>query len=273
MKINELLVLSGRGNYPEAVIKEARASGVNHIEAVAFKGETKAKAVKCADVLHWVSVGELGKILNIIKKSGISNIILVGQIAPKNIFSLRLDNLTRSLLNSLPILNSHTIFSSVVHKIEQLGVNVLPAHTFLQKYLPSSGALSKRAPKPEELKDIDLGLSFIKSNSENDVGQTVVIKSGYIVAVEAMEGTNATIKRAGKVGGPDAVVVKAPRLNHDFRYDIPVIGPTTIKVMKKSRAKCLAIEAGSTIILDYEKTIAMANQANITIIAQEPSCE
>lgn len=269
LQIDKLLVIAGGGNYPKILLEEARASGIGYIEVVAFKGETDKASVISADIVHWMRVGELENMLNRIKLSNISKLMLVGQIAPKNIFSVRMDHSTKSLLNELPIVNAHTVFTSLIFKIEEMGVEVLPAHTFIMNYLPKPGVLSSRAPSDQEDKDMQLGVQFIKSNSQFDIGQVVAVKSGYIIAVEAMEGTNATIKRAGKLGGPGAVIVKVPKVDHDFRFDIPVIGPKTIEIMKKTKATCLAIQSGAAIIFDRDKTISMANEANISIIAME----
>jgi len=267
--INKLLIIAGSGDYPRLVIEEARIAGVKYIEVLAFKGETCPKNLKGANNIHWLRVGQLNKMIDSIKQSGINDLMLVGQIAPKNLFSIRLDNSMKKILHQLPIINAHTVFTSIIDKIEQLGVKVLPAHTFISNNLPKEGVLSSRAPSVSEIEDIQHGVDFIKSNSNFDIGQTIAIKKGYVVAIEAMEGTNATIRRAGKIAGSGTIIAKFPKIGHDFRFDIPVVGPKTIHAMKKAKSTCLGIEAGSTIIFNYDKTISIANSHDISIIALE----
>mgnify|MGYP001957581508 FL=1 len=264
-----LLIIAGSREYPRVVIEGARASGVRRIEVIAFRHETRAAGLKGADAVHWLAFGSLAELLQRIEASGIKRVMMVGQIAPRHLFSLRLDDAAKELLNMLAIRNAHTIFSALIRQIERCGVQVLPAHSYMHDYLPAPGAVSARPPTVAEESDMGLGIRYIRQQSAFDVGQTVVVRSGYIVAVEAMEGTDRTIVRAGRVGGGRSVVVKVPRQEHDFRFDIPVIGPQTIQVMKRAKASCIAIESQATLIFNRPKTVALANRAGIAIYATE----
>ena len=266
---DSLLIIAGSREYPRLMLDAAKNSGVSNIEVIAFRHETNPRGLKLADKVHWLHLGALDQLLSCIELTKIKNVILVGQISPSNLFSLRLDATAKNMIEDLPIKNAHTIFTALVNKIESIGVNVIPSHSFMDKYIPMPGIISARAPLIHEESDSGLGIRYLRHQSMFDVGQSVIIKSGYIVAVEAMEGTDKTILRGGKLGGKGTVVVKVPRLEHDFRFDVPVIGPTTIKNMAQVGATCLAIEAGSTIIFNRSMTVQLADKANICIYATE----
>ena len=267
--LDGLLLIAGRREYPRLVIEAARAAGVPRIEVIAFKHETDARCLKAVDRVHWLRFGSMKELLGCIQSSGILNVMMVGQIAPRNLFSLRFDEAAKAMLSALPIRNAHTIFSAVIKEIESVGATVIPAHSFMDQHLPAPGVISARAPTSMEESDAGLGIRYLRQQSVFDVGQTIVIKAGYIVAVEAMEGTDQTIQRAGRVGGEGLVVVKMPRIDHDFRFDVPVIGTSTIQTMKRAGATCLAIESGSTLIFDRTKVMALAKAAGIAIYATE----
>jgi len=197
--------------------------------------------------------------------------MLAGQIAPGNLFNVRMDKLALEMYRALETKNAHTIFGAVVGAIEDLGIEVLPGNAFMECYTPEAGQLSKRAPTEREQSDIELGLKLVKGTSEFEIGQTVAIKDGIVIAVEAFEGTNQTIKRAGKVGKEGCVIVKVPKQGHDMRFDIPVVGTKTFKVMKRAKISCLAVEAGKTILLEQEKLIRLADQYGMAFVAVETS--
>jgi DUF1009 family protein len=262
-----LIIISGRDAYPRMLAKAARAAGVRRIVVVGFKGETNREMVALADESHWLPLGSMRLFLDTLKATGIKHVVMVGQIGMHNIFHLRLDKLAKELYRSLETRNAHTIYGGVADEIEKLGIEVLPGNSFMEVYTPEAGLLSKRAPTEREQADIDLGLKLVKGTSDFEIGQTVAIKEGIIIAVEAWEGTNQTIKRAGKFGKAGTVIVKVPKVGHDMRFDIPVVGTKTIKVMKRAKASCLAIEAGKTILLEKEKLIALANQYDMAFVA------
>ncbi len=249
--------------------RAARKAGVKRIVVIAFKGETQRDMVALADEVHWVPLGSIQLFLDTLKATGAKQCVMVGQIGMQNLFHLRLDKRARELYQTLETLNAHTIYGTVADEIEKLGIEVLPGNTFMECYTPEAGQLSQRAPTEQEQADIALGLRLVKGTSEFEMGQTVALKKGIIIAVEAWEGTNQTIKRAGKVGKAGTVIVKVPKIGHDMRFDIPVVGSKTFKVMKRAKVSCLAVEAGKTILLEKEKLIALANQYNMAFVAVE----
>ncbi len=264
-----LIIIAGRQAYPAMLAKAARDAGVKRIVVLGFKGETSKDVLLLADEVLWTHLGAMQTFLDTLESTGIKQCVMVGQIAPSNLFHLRYDKMAREIMASLPSKNAHTIFGAIVEAIESRGIIVLPGNTFMECYTPQAGLLSRRAPTERELVDIELGLRLVKGTSEFEIGQTVAIKDGIIVAVEAFEGTNETIKRAGRVGKPGTVIVKVPKEGHDMRFDIPVIGVKTFRMMKKAKVSCLAVEAGKTILLEKEKLIALADQLDMAFVAIE----
>jgi DUF1009 family protein len=262
-----LIIIAGRDAYPRMLAKAARKAGVKRIVVLGFKGETQRDLVALADEVHWVPLGSMQLLLDTLESTGVKHAVMVGQIGMHNVFHLRLDKLAKELYRSLETRNAHTIYGTVADEIEKLGIEVLPGNAFMECYTPEAGQLSRRAPTGREQADIELGLKLVKGTSEFEIGQTVAIKEGTIIAVEAWEGTNQTIKRAGKVGKAGTVIVKVPKVGHDMRFDIPVVGAKTFKVMKRAKVSCLAVEAGKTILLEKEKLIALADQFDMAFVA------
>lgn len=263
-----LALIAGRADYPLLLARAARARGVKRIVAIAFKGETRREIAQVADEVVWLRVG-LGPMLEVLKKCGTRHAVMAGQIKPANIFRLGLDQALFDLLKSLPVKTAHTVLGGITAEIEKTGVTLLPASSFMQDYMPAAGRLTIRAPDARELSDIATGRRVIKDTSHLDIGQTVVVKEGTILAVEAFEGTNKAIQRGGKLGGRGAVVVKVPKIGHDMRFDIPVIGKRTLKSLKKAKASCLAIEAGGAILLNKDEFIAQADAMGLAVIVLE----
>ncbi len=262
-----LIIIAGRQAYPAMLAKAARDAGVKRIVVLGFKGETSKDVLLLADEVLWTHLGAMQTFLDTLESTGIKQCVMVGQIAPSNLFHLRYDKMAREIMASLPSKNAHTIFGAIVEAIESRGITVLPGNTFMECYTPQAGLLSRRAPTEREQADIELGLRLVKGTSEFEIGQTVAIKDGIIIAVEAFEGTNQTIKRAGRVGRAGTVIVKVPKEGHDMRFDIPVVGVKTFKMMKKAKVSCLAVEAGKTILLEKDKLVAMANQLDMAFVA------
>jgi hypothetical protein len=261
-----LALIAGRADYPLLLARAARARGVKRIFAVAFKGETSREIEQVADEVVWAHSGSLGALLDALKKSGAKHAVMAGQVNPKNLFFVRMDEALLDLLKGLPVKNAHTIFGGITAEIEKTGLKLLPASSFMQDYMPAAGLLTARAPDARELNDVAIGCRVIKDTSHLDIGQTVVVKEGMILAVEAFEGTDRAIRRGGKLGGRGAVVVKVPKHGHDMRFDIPVIGSRTLKSLKKAKASCLAIEAGGAILLHKDELIAQADAMGLAVI-------
>jgi DUF1009 family protein len=262
-----LIIIAGRHAYPLMLARAARQAGVKRIAVLAIKGETRRDIAALADEIHWVPLGSMRLFLDTLAATGIKQAVMVGQIGMHNLFNLRLDKLALELYRSIDTLNAHTIYGGVADEIEKLGIEVLPGNAFMEGYTPKAGQLSRRAPTEREQADIELGLKLVKGTSDFEIGQTVAIKDGIIIAVEAWEGTNQTIKRAGKVGKAGTVIVKVPKIGHDMRFDIPVVGTRTFQVMKRAKVSCLAVEAGKTILLEKEKLIAMADKFDMAFVA------
>lgn len=264
-----LILIAGRGDYPLLLARAARRQGVERIDVVAFRGETRREIESIADGVTWCNPCALADLLAAISASSASRAVMVGQINPKNLFRVRMDKALMDLLKALPVKNAHTIFGSIVDEIQKTGVILLPASVFMQDYMPAAGLLTARAPDGRELNDIRIGRRVIKDTSHLDIGQTVVVKDGMILAVEAFEGTDQAIRRGGKLGGKGAVAVKVPKVGHDMRFDIPVIGSRTLTSLRKARVSCLALEVGGAILLEKEKLIQQADSMGLAITVLE----
>ena len=269
----KLVLIAGRGNYPLTLARAARRRGVKKIILIAFKGEASRKIIPLADEVIWIRMGQLGELLNATRTLAPAPVIAVGQLAPKNLFMMRPDRQLIELFKRLPAKNAHSIFGALLDEIEKTGLHFLPASSFMQDYIPSAGVLTKRAPDERELNDIALGRRAVKDTSHLDIGQTVVVKDGMILAVEAFEGTDRAIRRGGKLGGAGAVVVKVPKAGHDMRFDIPVIGDRTLTSLKKAKISCLALEENGAIILNRESIVEKADAMNLAVIVLKKEAE
>ena len=262
-----LALIAGRGAYPLLLAESARAQGVRRLTVLAFRGETDAAIRRFADEVHWLHVGQLQALLDALRGCGARDAVMAGQIRPTNLFRVRMDRAMLQFLARLKIRNAHTIFGALGDALAALGIALRPAHLFMESAMPAAGLLSRRAPDEREQGDIALGRRVAKAVSALEVGQTVVLKEGTILAVEAFEGTDEAILRAGRLGGPGAVVVKTAKAGHDMRFDIPVVGLHTLKTLRKIGASALAVEAGRTILLERERVIAEADRMNLCLTA------
>ncbi len=265
--VQELLIISGRGSYPLECARAARAAGVRRICAIGFRGESNRQIRDLADDARWIPLGALQQLLDAARELGASNVVLAGQIAPRNLFHLRLDQRALTIMRALRERHAHSIFGALVSELEGAGFRVRPAHHFMRSAMPVPGVLGRRPPDEREQNDIEYGRRMAKAVGELDIGQTVVVKDGVVLAVEAFEGTDAAIRRGGRLGGRHAVVVKASKPGHDVRFDIPVIGPRTMTHLRRARISALAVEAGRTVILERERVIAEADRMGLAWIA------
>jgi DUF1009 family protein len=192
---------------------------------------------------------------------------MAGQITPTHLFRVRMDGPMLALLRRLRVRNAETIFGAVGDELKALGVNLLPAHAFMDRYMPAPGVLTQRAPTAQEQADIAFGLRIARATSGLDIGQTVVVKAGTVVAVEAFEGTDAAILRAGRLAGRGTVVVKAAKRGHDMRFDIPVVGRHTVKILRKARVAAMAVEAGRCILLERAAVLAEMDRCGLALAA------
>ncbi len=258
-------LVAGNGTYPFATIRGARLAGVKRIVAVAFQNETNPDLAAQVDEIAWLRVGQLGKMLSFLKASGATHGIMAGQIAPKNLFDLRPDVKALVLLATLRERNAESIFAAIGAEMSKVGVELLPATTFLEDQLATTGLIAGPRLSRREVMDVEFGFRIAKESSRLDIGQTVVVKGGTVLAVEAFEGTNAAIARGGELGRKDATMVKVSKPNQDFRFDVPVIGPLTLDAARDAKLRVIGVEAGKTLILDPEKTRALADERRISI--------
>ena len=250
-QIQTLGLIAGNGHFPILFARQAKSQNIK-IVAAAVKGDTSFLLKFFVDKLSWFQVGELNKLFLFFKNEGIEKVIMAGQVNPNNLFNerLQLDNRFVELFKALKDRKADTIFSAVAQELKAHGIELMDSTFLLEDYLSPRGTLTKRGPTLSELGDIEFGKKIAKDMGGLDVGQTVVIKEKAIVAIEAMEGTDQTILRGGRIAHTGVVIVKMSKPKQDFRFDVPVIGPKTIRTMIKSRAACLAIESGKTLIID-----------------------
>lgn len=260
-------VIAGKGVYPLLLAESARKQGVKRLFVAAFKGETEPRIAALVDEVRWLHLGQLQALLETLKASGVKQAVMAGQITPTRFFQIRMDKPMLDLLMRLRVRNAETVYGAVGDELKKVGVELLPASLFMEYAMPEPGVLTMRAPTEQEKADIDLGLKVAKTTSGLDVGQTVVVREGVILAVEAFEGTDEAIARAGKLGGPGAVIVKVAKRGHDMRFDIPVVGVHTMKSLKKVKAAVLAVEAKRTILLERERIITEADRMGMCLTA------
>ena len=261
-------LIAGNGRFPFLVLEGARSQGIE-MAVIAIKEEASAELEKNAKRLHWVSLGELSKTIDLLHKEGVTQAVMAGQVKHSKIFSaIRPDWKLAKLLFSLPRKNTDALIGGVAKVLQDEGIQLVDSTLFLKPLLPEAGVLTRRAPNEQESADIAYGHSVARQIAGIDIGQTVVISDQACVAVEAMEGTDETIARAARiVEGKPLVVVKVSKPKQDMRFDVPVVGLPTIEQMKSSRATALAVDAGRTLLFDRQKLIAAADEAGIAIQA------
>lgn len=261
-----ILVLAGRGTYPELLVAGMRQAGVKRIVVIAIRGMTSRRLRSMADECYMMGVGELARGLALAKQSGINQIIMAGQVTPVALFRTRFDSLSFNALKALKVKNAHTIFSCVIQLFADAGIETLPSSYFMGANIPGEGLLTQRAPDERETADITLGHTIAMGVCDLDIGQTILVKEGMVLAVEAFEGTNATLRRGAKLGGKGAVCIKVAKNSHDMRFDIPVIGKETIHILKKTGISAIAFQANRLILLERDAVIAAANRLGIAMI-------
>ena len=264
--MDKLIIIAGWGSYPRLLIEGAKRAGVRQMDVVAIKGSTDRATWKAADNVHWITLGGIADGVRWCGANGYQGAFLAGQVNPLSLFRGRFDPEVKSWLAELPVKNAHTIFGKLTEKFADVGVPILPASYFMDDQMPGVGVLTNRGLTESERSDVEHAMQIAEDMGEHDVGQTVMVKSGMVLAVEAFEGTNAAIKRGGKLGRGGGVVFKAARKGHDMRFDIPVVGLKTLKVIKKAGATALAFQAGRLVLLDRESVLAYAHAHNIAIV-------
>jgi len=270
-------LIAGNGRFPFLVLDAARAQGLEVIVA-AIKEETFPEIESRGATVHWLSLGELSKLIETFKREGVHRAIMAGQVKHKQIFSsIRPDWRLAKLLLTLGSRNTDSLLGAIAKVLAEEGIILEDSTSMLEPLLSKAGVLTRRPPTEPEQKNIDYGRAVARHLAQFDIGQTVVVAEGACVAVEAMEGTDTTIERAGQIMGslesnPSILsraltVVKIAKPNQDMRFDVPVVGAKTIEVMRNAGATCLALDAGRCLLLDGAKISGAADAANIAIIA------
>jgi DUF1009 family protein len=265
-----LLIIAGNGRYPFQLAAGARRHGVARLCAAAFEGETDPALADAVDDIRWLKVGQLGKLIAYAKEAGARRAIMAGQIAPKNLFDLRPDFAALLLLAKLKERNAETLFGAVADALGNEGVALLPATTYLEDCLAPEGHFAGPRPRRRVQDDVAFGLRIAKETSRLDIGQTVVVRNGTVLAVEAFEGTNEAIKRGASLGRGQAVAVKVSKPGQDFRFDVPVIGPLTLETGAAAGLAALAVEAGRTLLIDPPRLRELAAEHKISLLGTEP---
>ncbi len=260
-------IIAGNRSLPLLFAKEARRQGVKRLVAVAFEGETDPALAPLVDDIVWLRVGQLSKMIAAFTQRGIKQCIMAGQIAPKNLFDVRPDLRAIALLMRLREKNAHTVFGAIADELKREGVELVEATPWLKPLMPVTGF--QLGPKLSESQraDVEFGLRLAKEVSRLEIGQTVVVKEGTILAVEAFEGTDKCLARGGELAGPSggAVAVKVARDKHDLRFDIPCLGPRTLEVCAAARISALAFEAGKSLLLEQEACEHLARKHRIAL--------
>ena len=262
-------LIAGNGVFPRLVARGAREAGVA-VVAVAHVGETEPELEGEVASCTWIRVGELGKMIRTLKQAGCERAVMAGGIKKARLFSgFRPDLRGAAFLARMRTLHDDKLLRGIADEIEADGIRVISSTEYLPRLVPAPGVVSKRAPGKHERADVEFGVAVAKAIGSFDIGQTVVVKNGLVLAVEAVEGTDAAIRRGGELSRGGAVVVKVSKPQQDLRFDVPAVGPETIRLMAEVGATVLAIEAGKTIVLERERTLDAAAQAGIAVVAVE----
>ena len=260
-------LIAGKGLFPLLFAQEAHRNKRNLV-VITLKEEMTEDMTPYAKIIYTISVSKLDSIINALKKEGVQQAVMAGKVEHTQLFSeLIPDFRAAKLLFKIKDGRADSILKAVADEFLKEGIELLPSTTFLKNLIPNTGILTKRKPTDSEQKNIEFGIKMAQGLAALDLGQTVVVKSRTVVAVEAMEGTDQCIRRAGQIGGQNIIIVKSAKPNQDLRFDVPIIGLNTLRVMNEVNAKVLAIQADKTIILEKEQCIHIANQSEICIVA------
>jgi len=266
--VNRIGLIAGNGRFPIIFAESAKKKGVEVI-AIGINEETPKELEKFVNKIYWLGVGELDKLLGILKEENIRSIVMAGQVKHKLLFdkNIKIDERLQSLLSGLRDKKTDSIIGAVARLLEFKGVKVLSSIIFLSDYLPKKGVLTKHLPDDRILKDIDFGRKIAKKIAGLDIGQCVVVKDKVVLAIESIEGTDEAVRRSARYGKDGIVVIKVTKPRQDMRFDVPVIGPDTIRLLQEVKAACIAIEAKKTLIIDKDQTLKLADDAGVIIVA------
>lgn len=267
----ELGIIAGKGRYPFEMAEAARKDGVERIVVAAFENETDPELAQLVDTLEWMRVGQLGKLIRFFRAEKVQAAVMAGQITPGNLFDLRPDLRALFLLAKVRKRNAESLFMAIGDELAAEGVTLLPATRHLEDRLAGEGHLAGPSLKKRQIEDLDYGFQIAREISRLDIGQTVVIRNGTVLAVEAFEGTNEAMRRGGALGRKGAMAVKVSKPDQDFRFDVPVVGPVTVEVAAAAQLRAIAVESGRTLFLEKEKLIDSAAAHGITLFGKRLS--
>jgi DUF1009 family protein len=264
-------LIAGNGQFPFVILQSARQQNLDVVVA-AIKEETFAEIESCGYPVHWLGLGELGKLIRLFRAAGIRKAIMAGQVKHVQIFGSSFPDLTMvRMLAGLKHKNTDSLIGGVARVLEEAGISLVDSTTLLKPHIIPPGVLTRRGLNASEQADVDFGRSIAQQIAAMDIGQTIVVRDRAVVAVEAMEGTDVTIRRAGElVHQKNLTVIKVSKPRQDMRFDIPVVGLSTVENMIASGATALVIDAQRTLVFDREKLVAAANKHDITVVALPP---
>lgn len=266
-------LIAGNGQFPFLALDAARSLG-HDVTVVAIKDEADPRMEELVAEsprveLHWVSLGQLGRCITLLKEAGISQALMAGQVQHTKLFSGVIPDLTLlKVLRRLKAKNTDALISAVADVLAEHGIELVDSTGFLQPLLARAGTLTHRAPGAGERADLEFGYRMADAVAGLDIGQTIVVKDQAVVAVEAMEGTDEVIGRAGRLAGPGTVVVKVAKPDQDMRFDVPVVGVRTVHALRDARAAVLSIDAGRTLVLDGDAVFDEANEHELTVVGR-----
>jgi DUF1009 family protein len=271
VNLDALGIIAGSGRYPVLLAEAARARGVKRLAVVGFSGETAPEMAKLADDYTQLRVGQLGALCGYFRDQKITQAIMAGQIRPGNLFELRPDMKALLLLAKIKERNAESIFGAIADELRKAGTELLPATTFLEDSLAPVGHIAGPKPSRKQQADVAFGFRIAKEVSRLDIGQSVLVKNGTVVAVEAFEGTDAAMERGGRLGKGDVVLVKVSKPGQDFRFDVPVLGTRTIEQARDASVRVIACEAARTLLLDRPLVLEQAQRWGITLCGVDGS--
>jgi UDP-2,3-diacylglucosamine hydrolase len=268
-EIDTIGIIAGNRSLPLVFARQAKALGVKRLVAVAFENETSPDLAALVDEIVWLKVGQLSKMISALQERGVGCCVMLGQIAPKNLFDLRPDFRALALLMKLKEKNAHSIFGALAEELKKEGIELIEPVRWLRPLMPETGFCLGPALSAEQKADVALGLRIAKEVSRLEIGQTVVVKEGTVLAVEGFEGTDNCLRRGGTLAGKDggAVAVKVAKDKHDLRFDIPCIGAGTLETCREAKITVLAFESGKTLLMDREAVETQAKKHKISVAA------
>jgi len=260
-------LIAGNRSLPLEFARQARKLGVKRLVAVACEGETDPALTSLVDEIVWLKVGQLSKMIGAFTDRGIKQCVMAGQIAPRNLYEIRPDLRAMGLLFRLKEKNAHTIFGAIADELKKDGVELIEATPWLQPLMPGAGFLLGPKLSASQSADVEFGWRIAKEVSRLEIGQTVVVKDGTVLAVEGFEGTDQCLARGGQLAGKDggAVAIKVAKTNHDMRFDIPCLGPQTLETCAAARISVLATEPGKSLLLEQQTCAGLANRHKISL--------